>query len=193
MFVKLQPVVLFVSLLSLSCFVLNVTAIDKPLSAQETQPSVSEETPVQKGEKPVCNVNPGSAHKHGGCKEAVTCCHEKACGGKPGCGSRSHACYHGKQCGSRPGCDNPCYKRSECSESNRVDKMLDIARCAKKQLLKEKIKAKLETKIGAKLDKVADLLVDTMLEECEIDKESKELRSALKEKLSEIFSEKTNK
>ena len=88
---------------------------------------------------------------------------------------------------------HPCYKRSECSESNRVDKMLDIAQCAKKQLLKEKIKAKLETKIGAKLDKVADLLVDTMLEECEIDRESKELRSELKEKMSEIFSEKTNK
>jgi len=170
MFVKLKPVVLFVSLVGLSCFVLNFAAIDNSLSAQETQPSIKEESTVQKSENPVCNVHPAcDIHSH--------TCH----------------CHHQKHCSHIPGCYTPCKKRSECYESGRVDNLLDIAKCAKKQLLKEKIKAKLETRIGVKLDKVADLLVDTMLEECEIDRESKELRSALKEKLSEIFSEKAGK
>ncbi len=66
--------------------------------------------------------------------------------------------------------------------------MMDLTRCAKKELLKEKIKANLEKKMGSKLDKMADLLVDTMLEEYKSSMEGKAHRSTLEKNIRKVFS-----
>ena len=86
--------------------------------------------------------------------------------------------------------DSGCSKKAKCDKGggSKVDKMMNLARCAKKELLKEKIKANLEKKMGAKMDKIADLLVDAMLEECKSSTESKVKRTALENNIREIFS-----
>jgi hypothetical protein len=66
--------------------------------------------------------------------------------------------------------------------------MMNLTRCAKKELLKEKIKANLEKKIGTKLDKIADLLVDAMLDEYRSAVQGKARNSALKNDIREVFS-----
>jgi hypothetical protein len=78
------------------------------------------------------------------------------------CTSKTKVCPSGKGSDS-----SSCKEKSKCSKggSNCVSDLLKIARCAKKELLKEKIKVSLEKKIGTKLDKVADLLVDAMIAE----------------------------
>lgn len=191
---KLKPVILFVSLLSLSCFVLNLAGTGTSVSAQETQTAKGATKSVEKSETPVCKAASECESKPVCCKHTKTCQHEKRCGSKPGCNAHSHACCHEKQCGNRPGCYTPCKNRSGCKtdDGHGVEGLLKIVNCAKKQLLKEKIKASLEKKMGTQLDKVADLLVDTMLEEYKAGSESKERRDALEKKLSEIFSEKSS-
>ena len=194
MFMKLKPVVLFVSLLSLSCFVLNFAGAGTSVSAQGTQTAKEETQSVDKSETPVCKAASECESKSVCCKHAQTCHHEKRCGSKPGCSADSHACHHDRNYAGKPGCDTPCRKKSGCKtgDGHCVDDLLKIVNCAKKQLLKEKIKVNLEKKMGTQLDKVADLLVDTMLEEYKAGSESKERRDALKKKLSEIFSEKAS-
>ena len=66
--------------------------------------------------------------------------------------------------------------------------MMDLTRCAKKELLKEKIKANLEKKIGPKLDKIADLLVDAMLDEYRSAIQGKARKSTLQNDIREVFS-----
>ncbi|GJQ59104.1 MAG: hypothetical protein D8M57_04785 [Candidatus Scalindua sp. AMX11] len=195
MLLKLKPVVLCVSLLSLFCFGLNFVGVANSVSAQGTQaPKKEETTSVGKSKTPACKGTPECESKPVCCKQQQTCGHEKDCTSKPKCSAHSHACQHERRCEHKPGCDTPCKKKSGCKagDGHCVDDLLKIVNCAKKQLLKEKMKANLEKKIGAKLDKVADLLVDTMLEEYKAGSECKERRDALKKKLSEIFSEKTS-
>lgn len=102
--------------------------------------------------------------------------------------AKSSNCPLGKggKCSSEPNCS----KKTECDKGggSKINKMMDLARCAKKELLKEKIKANLEKKIGQKLDKIADLLVDAMLEECESSMEGKAQRSTLEKNIREVFS-----
>jgi hypothetical protein len=169
MFLKLKPIVLFVTVFSISCLALNCVGLNASLFAQEIQSSTKKEYPSYKTTS--------------GCESKRVCC------------KQIKSCYHEKKCTSKPGCSPPCNKQSKCNKGggHSVDDMINLAHCAKKELLKEKIKANLETKIGSKLDKVADLLVDTMLEEYKAGRESKERRADLKEKLFEIFSEKNSK
>ncbi len=86
--------------------------------------------------------------------------------------------------------DKGCSKKSKCDKGggHKISKMMDLTRCAKKELLKEKIKANLEKKMGSKLDKIADLLVDAMLEEYKSSMEGKTQRSALEKNIREVFS-----
>lgn len=86
--------------------------------------------------------------------------------------------------------DKGCSKKSKCDKGggHKVSKMMDLTRCAKKELLKEKIKANLEKKMGSKLDKIADLLVDAMLEEYKSSMEGKAQRSVLEKNIREVFS-----
>ena len=88
--------------------------------------------------------------------------------------------------------DKGCSKKSKCDKGggHKINKMMDLTRCAKKELLKEKIKANLEKKMGSKLDKIADLLVDAMLEEYKSSMEGNAHRSALEKNIREVFSEK---
>ncbi len=68
--------------------------------------------------------------------------------------------------GGKCSSDTSYKKRSKCNKGGGHDlsDMMDLTKCAKKELLKEKIKANLEKKIGPKLDKIADLLVNAMLD-----------------------------
>jgi len=81
-------------------------------------------------------------------------------------------------------------KKAKCDKGggHNISKMMDLTRCAKKELLKEKIKANLEKKMGSKLDKIADLLVDAMLEEYKSSMECKTQRSVLEKNIREVFS-----
>jgi hypothetical protein len=99
-----------------------------------------------------------------------------------------------KVCPSGKGSDSSsCKEKSKCSKGGGhcVSDLLKIARCAKKELLKEKIKANLEKKIGPKLDKVADLLVDAMIEEHKALGVDKGRRAALQADIREVFIGKT--
>ncbi len=193
MIVKLRPVVLCVSLLSLFCFGLNFVGVGTSLFAQDAQAIVEKVKSAVEREVSDAKAAPVNEPTQPCCKQGQTCIHQKKCANKLECKTNPHACRHDKSCPHKPGCDTPCKKRSGCCKSgdgHSVDDLLNIVNCAKKKLLKEKIKANLETKIGAKLDKVAVLLVDTMLEEYKAGSASKERREALGKKLDEIFSEK---
>ncbi len=86
--------------------------------------------------------------------------------------------------------DKDCSKQSKCDKGggHNISKMMDLTRCAKKELLKEKIKANLEKKMGSKLDKIADLLVNAMLEEYKSSMEGKAHRSTLEKNIRDVFS-----
>ncbi|MBC8550490.1 MAG: hypothetical protein H8D23_12665 [Candidatus Brocadiales bacterium] len=94
----------------------------------------------------------------------------------------------GGKCASHSNCKD----ESKCDKGgcHKIDEMMDLTRCAKKELLKEKIKANLEKKIGTKLDKVADLLVDAMLDEYRSTMQGKARKSSLQNDIREVFSEK---
>lgn len=102
--------------------------------------------------------------------------------------AKSKDCPLGKsgKCSS----DTGCKKKSKCNKGRGHDlsDMMNLTKCAKKELLKEKIKANLEKKIGSKLDKIADLLVDAMLEEYKSSMEGKAQKSALEKNIREVFS-----
>jgi len=89
--------------------------------------------------------------------------------------------------------DKGCSKKSKCDKGggHKIDKMMDLTRCAKKELLKEKIKANLEKKIGSKLDQIADLLVDAMLDEYRSAIQGKARNSTLQNNIREVFSKKS--
>jgi hypothetical protein len=101
---------------------------------------------------------------------------------------KSKECPLGKsgKCSS----DKDCSKKPKCNKGggNKINEMMNLTRCAKKELLKEKIKANLEKKIGTKLDKIADLLVDAMLDECRSSMEGKAKNTALENNIREVFS-----
>jgi hypothetical protein len=88
--------------------------------------------------------------------------------------------------------DTSCKKKSKYDKGgcHKIDDMLNLTRCAKKELLKEKIKANLEKKIGTKLDKVADLLVDAMLDEYRSSMQGKVRKSELQNKIRNVFTQK---
>ena len=92
--------------------------------------------------------------------------------------------------GGKSSHDKGCSKKPKCDKGggHKISKMMDLTRCAKKELLKEKIKANLEKKMGSKLDKIADLLVDAMLEEYKSSMECKTQRSVLEKNIREVFS-----
>ncbi|MCR4289140.1 MAG: hypothetical protein NUV86_02620 [Candidatus Scalindua sp.] len=92
----------------------------------------------------------------------------------------------GGECSS----DKDCSKKPKCDKGgcHNIDKMMDLTRCAKKELLKEKIKANLEKKMGTKLDKIADLLVDAMLNEYRASMGCKTQKAALENNIREVFS-----
>jgi len=101
-----------------------------------------------------------------------------------------------KQCSPGKGSDSSyCKEKSKCYKGggNKINEMLDLACCAKKELLKEKLKANLEKKVGSKLDKVADLLVDAMLEEYKASKKDQGRRAALEADIREVFVGKSEK
>ena len=89
--------------------------------------------------------------------------------------------------------DKGCSKKSKCDKGggHKIDKMMDLTRCAKKELLKEKIKANLEKKIGSELDQIADLLVDAMLDEYRSAIQGKARNSTLQNNIREVFSKKS--
>jgi hypothetical protein len=137
---KLKLIVMFVAVVSIFCFVLNVAGTNSLLYACDSCPSKT------------------------------------------------------KQCSSGKGSDSPHGKeKSKCSKGGGhcVSDLLKIARCAKKELLKEKIKASLEKKIGTKLDKVADLLVDAMIAEHKALGVDSGRRAELQAKIRAVFIGKT--
>ncbi len=139
---KFKSVVMFVAVVSIFCFVLNIAGTTSPLYACDS------------------------------------------------CASKTKGCSPGK------GSDSSyCKEKSKCNKggSRCVSDLLELTRCAKKELLKEKIKANLEKKAGAKLDKVADLLVDAMIEEHKSFGGNKERRAALEADIREVFTEKSEK
>ena len=103
----------------------------------------------------------------------------------PACKTKECPLDKGGKCSS----DTSCKKKSKCDKggSHGTSDMMNLTKCAKKELLKEKIKANLEKKIGAKLDKIADLLVDAMLEEYRSSMEGKARNSALDNSIREVF------
>ncbi len=99
-----------------------------------------------------------------------------------------------KKCSTGKGSDSSCCKskgKYTKGGGHCVSDLLKLARCAKKELLKEKMKANLEKKVGAKMDKVADLLVDAMIEEHKASGESKGRRAALEARIREVFTGKS--
>ena len=92
------------------------------------------------------------------------------------------------KCASHSNCKN----ESKCDKGgcHKIDEMLNLTRCAKKELLKEKIKANLDKKIGTKLDKVADLLVEAMLDEYRSAMQDKARKSDLQNKIRNVFTQK---
>ncbi len=86
--------------------------------------------------------------------------------------------------------DNDCSKKPKCDKGggHKINEMMNLTRCAKKELLKEKIKANLEKKIGTKLDQIADLLVDAMLDEYRSAIQGKVRNSTLENNIREVFS-----
>jgi hypothetical protein len=94
----------------------------------------------------------------------------------------------GGKCSSNKGCS----KKPKCDKGggHRINEMMNLTRCAKKELLKEKIKANLEKKIGTKLDQIADLLVDAMLDEYRSAIQGKARNSTLENNIREVFSRK---
>jgi hypothetical protein len=106
--------------------------------------------------------------------------------GTPACKSKECPLDKGGKCSS----DKDCSKKPKCNKGggNKINEMMNLTRCAKKELLKEKIKANLEKKIGTKLDKIADLLVDAMLDECRSSMEGKARNTALENNIREVFS-----
>ncbi len=95
-----------------------------------------------------------------------------------------------KECFPDKGCDSSCCKykgKYKKDGGKKIDEMMSLTRCAKKELLKEKLKANLEKKVGAKLDKVADLVVDAWLEEYRASKEVKGRRAELEASIREVF------
>ena len=92
--------------------------------------------------------------------------------------------------GGKCSSDTSCKKKSKCNKGggHGLSDMMDLTKCAKKELLKEKIKANLEKKIGPKLDKIADLLVNAMLDEYKSSMEGKARNAALGNNIREVFS-----
>ncbi len=92
--------------------------------------------------------------------------------------------------GGKCSSETDCKKKSKCDKDggHGLSDMINIAQCAKKELLKEKIKANLENKIGPKLDKIADLLVNAMLDEYRSSMEGKARNDALVNNIREVFS-----
>ncbi len=103
-------------------------------------------------------------------------------------------CIHSPICAKKDKCINSpiCIKKDKCNKGggHRINEMMNLTRCAKKELLKEKIKANLEKKIGTKLDKIADLLVDAMLDEYRSAIQGKARNTALENNIREVFSAK---
>jgi hypothetical protein len=101
-------------------------------------------------------------------------------------------CIHSPICAKKDKCIHSpiCIKKDKCNKGggHRINEMMNLTRCAKKELLKEKIKANLEKKIGTKLDKIADLLVDAMLNEYRASMECKTQKAALENNIREVFS-----
>lgn len=149
---KFRSIVMFVAIVGIFCFALNIAGISSPLYACDS-----------------------CAYKTKGCDPGK---------GSHPCASDTKQCYHGKRCDH-----SYCGEHSHCNKggSHKINEMLDLTRCAKKELLKEKLKANLEKKVGAKLDKVADLLVDAMLEEYKASKTVKGRRAALEADIREVF------
>ncbi len=155
---KFKSVVMFVAVVSIFCFVLNIAGTNSPLYACDSCTSKTKQCPLEKG--------------------------SDACPSKT------------KQCSPDKGSDSSCCKdKSKCSKGGGhcVSDLLKIARCAKKELLKEKIKANLEKKIGSKLDKVADLLVDAMIAEHKARGVNKERRAELQANIKEVYIGKSEK
>ncbi len=92
--------------------------------------------------------------------------------------------------GGKCSSDKDYSKKHKCNKGggHKINEMMNLTRCAKKELLKEKIKANLEKKIGTKLDKIADLLVDAMLDEYRSAAQGKARNSALENNIREVFS-----
>ncbi len=155
---KFKSIVMFVAVVSIFCFALNIAGTNSPLYACDSCTSKTKQCPLEKG--------------------------SDACPSKT------------KQCSSDKGSDSSCCKdKSKCSKGGGhcVSDLLKIARCAKKELLKEKIKANLEKKIGTKLDKVADLLVDAMIAEHKARGVNKERRAELQANIKEVYIGKSEK
>ncbi|MBS1258858.1 MAG: hypothetical protein MAG551_01922 [Candidatus Scalindua arabica] len=155
---KFKSIVMFVAVVSIFCFALNIAGITSPLYACDACPSKTK----------------GYSHDKG----------------SHSCASKAKQCASGKS--SYSSC---CKEKSKCDKggSNCISELLKLARCAKKELLKEKIKANLEKRSGAKLDKVADLLVDAMIEEHKDAGVDKGRRAALQANIRAVFTETTEK
>jgi hypothetical protein len=153
---KFKLIVMFVAIVSIFCFALNIAGTTSLLYACDSCTSETKVCPLDKG--------------------------SNACPSKT------------KQCASGKGSDSSCGKgKSTCDKggSHCISTLLKIARCAKKELLKEKIKANLEKKIGTKLDKVADLLVGAMIAEHKALGVDSGRRAELQAKIREVFIGKT--
>jgi len=110
---------------------------------------------------------------------AEACAHDT-----PTCKTKECSLDKGEKCS----CHTSCHKKDRCGKGGcyTINELVDLTRCAKKELLKEKIKANLEKKMGSKLDKIADPLVDAMLDECKSKMECKARSTALQQNIQNI-------
>ena len=100
MFLKLRPIVLFVSGGRISGFAWNCTGINASILAQETQPSTKKECPLGKRGDSSCNTTSG-------------------CESKQACGKPLTTCAHDKNSTSSSECNTHCNKQSKCGKRSK--------------------------------------------------------------------------
>jgi len=173
MYLKVKHFTLFVAVLTMSYFTLYCIGETPTVQAQEKKAEQVTACPLDKSDKSSCSSTSRCAHQY--------CCCEQ-----------SKECYHKSHCSCKRAGSHHCKVHCEHKQDGHhyLTNMIGLARCAKKELLKEKMKANLEKKVGDKLDKVADLLVDAMLEEYKAGVENKKRYEELRENIGKIFSEK---
>ena len=103
----------------------------------------------------------------------MTECTNNSCKTENPCGCNNQSC----------GCNKSQYKE-QCTMAEDV---MDLAKWAKKELLKEKMKDILKAKMGKKLDKIAEVAVDAVIACMEHKHASKQACHQYEESLREAF------
>lgn len=123
MFIRLKSLILFVSIVSISCIVFNCIGKNGIVDAQDTKSNQNTECPLDK-------------NKPSSCKTISWCVSHCCC-------ERTPKCYHGCHCPHKHECHTHCEKGSERpkDEDHCVSDMLSLTHCAKKRITQRKDKS----------------------------------------------------